>query len=84
MDETTKSSILHDMMRRLGGGAAEITVEDWLKFVQAQNDDYRTGPGIGEKVPHFALNDQHGQTRTLDNLAGPDGLLLVFSRSADW
>lgn len=84
MDAATKSSILHDMLRRLGGGATDITVEDWLKFVQAQNDDYRTGPAIGEKVPYFALTDQHGQTQTLDSLAGPNGLLLVFSRSADW
>jgi hypothetical protein len=72
------------MMRRLGSGGGDITVEDWLKFVQAQNDDYRTGPAVGEKAPYFALTDQHGHTRTLDNLVGPNGLLLVFSRSADW
>jgi hypothetical protein len=84
VDASTKTSILHGMMRRLGGGGTDITVEDWLKFVQAQNDDYRTGPAIGEKVPYFALTDQHANSRTLENLAGPNGLLLVFSRSADW
>jgi hypothetical protein len=84
MDTATKSSILHGMMRRLAGGGGDITIEDWLKFVQAQNDDYRTGPAVGEKVSYFALTDQHGHTPTLDNLMGPNGLLLVFSRSADW
>ena len=84
MDATTKASILHGMLRRLGAGGADITLPDWRDFVQAQNDNYRTGPSIGEKVPAFTLFDQHGQSRTLDNLMGPNGLMLVFSRSADW
>jgi hypothetical protein len=84
MDATTKASILHGIVRRLGAGGADITVKDWLDFVQAQNDGYRTGPAIGEKVPQFTLPDQHGQDRALSDLMGPDGLLLVFIRSADW
>jgi hypothetical protein len=84
MDATTKASILRGMIGRLGAGGADITLNDWLDFVQAQNDDYKTGPAIGEKVPQFALPDQHGQTRTLNDLMGTNGLLLVFSRSADW
>ena len=84
MDATTKASILHEMIRRMGAGGANITTSDWLDFVQAQNDDYKTGPAIGEKVPQFALADQNGQTRTLNDLMGTNGLLLVCSRSADW
>ena len=42
------------------------------------------GPQVGDKVPDFALPDQKGQTRSLASLAGPKGLVLVFSRSADW
>jgi hypothetical protein len=84
MDTATKASILHGMIRRLGAGGADIELKDWLDFVEAQNDGYRSGPEIGERVPEFALLDQYGQTRTLDNLTGPNGLLLVFSRSADW
>ena len=84
MDAITKASILHGMIRRLGAGGADITLKDWLDFVRAQNDDYRTGPAIGEKIPEFALSDQHGQIRTLNDLMGTNGLLLVFSRSADW
>jgi hypothetical protein len=84
MDATKKASILHGMVRRLGAGGAAITIEEWHDFVKAQNDGYKTGPEIGDKVPEFALTDQHGQIRTPDNLMGANGLLLVFSRSADW
>jgi hypothetical protein len=84
MDATTKASILHGMVRRLAAGGADIKVDDWLDFVHAQNDDYKTGPGIGDKVPPFTLPDQHGQARTLNDLTGSNGFLLVFSRSPDW
>lgn len=47
-------------------------------------DVTRLGPQVGEKVPDFALPDQHGRTRTLASLMGPKGLVLVFNRSADW
>jgi hypothetical protein len=30
------------------------------------------------------LPDQHGRRRALAELMGSNGLLLVFSRSADW
>ena len=84
MDATTKAAVLHDLVRKMGAGGADITTKDWLDFVEAQNDGYQTGPAVGEKVPDFALTDQHGQHRSLDELMGPNGLLLVFSRSADW
>ena len=42
------------------------------------------GPQVGDHVPDFALLDQNGDRRTLDSLMGPDGLMLVFFRSADW
>jgi hypothetical protein len=84
MDATAKASILRDMVRRMGAGGAGITTSDWLEFVEAQNDGFQTGPEIGQKVPDFALPDQHGNRRTLNELMGPQGLLLVFSRSADW
>ena len=42
------------------------------------------GPQVGETVPPFSLVDQHGAARDLESLMGPDGLMLVFSRSADW
>ena len=42
------------------------------------------GPQIGERVPDFTLQDQHGERRSLASLLGPRGLMLVFYRSADW
>ena len=84
MDATTKAAVLRDMTRRMGAGGADITTDEWLDFVEAQNHGYRTGPEIGQKIPDFTLTDQHGQNRSLEELMGPNGLLLVFSRSADW
>jgi hypothetical protein len=43
-----------------------------------------TGPAVGEKIPGFSALDQHGERRSFANLAGPNGLLLLFHRSADW
>ncbi len=47
-------------------------------------DVSRLGPQVGEVVPPFAMPDHAGVTRTLKDLLGPKGALLVFSRSADW
>jgi peroxiredoxin len=47
-------------------------------------DVQKLGPQVGTRVPDFSLPDQHGQTRTLQSLMGPKGLMLVFFRSADW
>ncbi|HVN91042.1 MAG TPA: hypothetical protein VMT61_14610 [Candidatus Binataceae bacterium] len=84
MEAQHKTNILHDIVRKMGAGGAEITSEGWLDFVEAQNDGFRTGPAVGEKIPDFTLPDQHGAMRSLCDLSGPNGLLLVFSRSAGW
>ena len=42
------------------------------------------GPNIGSKVPAFELADSTGVLRDLDSLATPSGLILFFTRSADW
>ena len=84
MEQETKAAVLHDVIRKYAAGGQDITPDDWRQFVEAQNDGYRTGPEIGQKVPDFTLPDQHGNGRALADLMGPNGLLLVFSRSADW
>jgi len=83
MEANAKATVLNEILRRRVAGEP-IKVEEWLEFVAAQNDGMRTGPEIGEKVPGFSLTDQYGKTRTLGDLTGRDGLLLVFSRSALW
>ena len=84
MDQKTKAAVLHDVIRKFAAGGKDITADVWRQFVEAQNDGYRTGPEIGDKVPDFTLPDQQGRSRSLSELMGPNGLLLVFSRSADW
>jgi hypothetical protein len=84
MDAKAKAEILTGMFRRRAAGDNSIAPEEWLQFVAAQNDGYRTGPEIGEKVPDFSLEDQNGKSWTLGDLTGRNGLLLVFSRSALW
>ena len=42
------------------------------------------GPAIRNAAPAINAPDQHSQTQTLTTLAGPNGLLLFFVRSADW
>ena len=43
-----------------------------------------SGPQVGDAVPDFSLTDQTCADRDLASLMGPNGLMLVFSRSADW
>jgi hypothetical protein len=47
-------------------------------------DVQKLGPQVGSRVPDFTLVDQRGQSRTLTSLIGPNGVMLVFFRSADW
>ena len=42
------------------------------------------GPEPGSSIPEFSATDQTGRARTLSDLTGPKGLMLVFFRSADW
>jgi hypothetical protein len=42
------------------------------------------GPQLGGRIADFRLQDQNGKVWTRESLIGPNGLMLVFSRSADW
>ncbi|MDA1183541.1 MAG: redoxin domain-containing protein [Acidobacteria bacterium] len=44
----------------------------------------RLGPQIGDRIADFRLEDQSGRTWTRDSILGPNGALLVLSRSVDW
>jgi hypothetical protein len=84
MEAAKKGEVLHDVVRKMMSGGADIQTNEWVEFVEAQNDGFRTGPEIGAKIPDFTLPDQSGRSRSLHDLKGPNGLLLIFSRSADW
>lgn len=47
-------------------------------------DTSKLGPQVGATVPPVSGVDQFGKTQSLASLSGPKGLMLVFSRSADW
>jgi len=42
------------------------------------------GLAVGEPIPLLDLVDQTGRRRSLKDLTGPSGLVLLFVRSADW
>lgn len=44
----------------------------------------QAGPGVGATLPAFEAVDQHGRRQSFETLRGPQGLVLVFFRSADW
>jgi len=57
-----------------------------LASAEASADDYGAdwGPEVGSQLTLLKAHDQAGTLRTLDNLAGEQGLLLFLNRSADW
>jgi len=82
-DLAEKAAVMREF-RRLRDAGEPIPDDLRARHVAATNDGYSTGPEPGERIPEFALPDQRGDARTLPDLAGPNGLLLVFHRSADW
>jgi len=82
-DLAEKAAIMREFGRRRAAGEP-VSEELYAKHIQATNDRYTTGPEPGQRIPAFALPDQNGDLRSLSNLTGPNGLLLVFHRSADW
>ena len=55
-----------------------------VALAAAQADVTKLGPAVGADAPGFSLVDQDGRTQTLSTVAGPQGTMLVFFRSADW
>ncbi len=82
-DLQEKAAIMREF-GRLRAAGQPVPDELQTRHVNATNDRYSTGPEPGEHVPDFSLPDQEGALRSVANLAGPRGLLLVFYRSADW
>lgn len=49
-----------------------------------QNDNWSTGPEVGERIPDFQAIDQNGNLRSFEDIKGPNGAYIEFYRSADW
>ncbi len=50
----------------------------------ARPDPMQLGPRIGDTLPAFEAPDQDGRPRDFASLRGPNGLVFVLFRSADW
>src|SRR5216683_2371947 len=83
MDAAMANSIFREFVKKRAAGG-KIDPAMVKQFIAASNNDPKTGPHVGEKVPDFTLTDQNSRQWSLHELMGPKGLLLVFFRSADW
>jgi hypothetical protein len=83
MTAAEKARALTEFMRRDGAGE-KIDPALLKTFIEAQNEDATSGVAIGQTAPDFELKDQNGRTHSLKSLMGRKGVLLVFTRSADW
>jgi hypothetical protein len=81
--DSTNAKVLTEVLKKMQTGG-KIEPSEFQDFVKAQNDRATTGLKVGERIPDFALPDQYGKQRKFRDLTGPAGLLLVFTRSADW
>jgi hypothetical protein len=79
----SSTELINSILSKMGTGQ-KIDPAEFKRFVDLQNNDLQTGPAVGNKVPDFALPDQNGRHWRLPELMGPKGMLLVFTRSADW
>jgi hypothetical protein len=53
-------------------------------FAAPARAEIATGPEVGERIPDIRTLDQYGKIRTFEDLRGPEGLLVLFYRTADW
>jgi hypothetical protein len=83
-NDLAEKAVIMREFRRLRAAGEPVPAELYAKFIHATNDNYTSGPEPGERLPDFSLSDQYGQIRNVANLAGRNGLFLVFHRSADW
>ncbi len=79
--------------RWLAGATLLIMISAPLSWAQeraeliplSENDrNVTTGPEVGDKLPDFQAVDRSGKTRDFDSLKGPEGLVFLVVRSADW
>lgn len=83
MDASQKAQVLTDVLGKLRSGQ-KVEPSEFREFSEAQNDGVTTGLAVGAHVPDFSLPDENSKERSLRDLMGPNGVLLVFIRSADW
>ena len=55
-----------------------------LRPVSPADQNMKTGPAVGQRIPKFYAVDQTGRRQNFKSLRGTHGLALLFVRSADW
>jgi len=70
-------------IRRIAALGLALTLVASLA-AQTAVDPTTLGPQVGQRSLPFTLPDQTGTPRDFTSLAGPNGTMLVFYRSADW
>ncbi len=48
------------------------------------DEDFPTGPAVGELLPDFTLPDQNGSLVTYSETRGTNKAFVLFYRSASW
>ena len=69
---------VHFFVGRLGPSSGQENQPTDLAFPSS------VGMEIGQPAPAFALSDQFGHEQSNQTLKGPEGMVLLFFRSADW
>ena len=70
--------------RTLLVASAALALAPFAQAAPQKGDLIEIGPAVGAHIPPLTATDSTGQPRTLANLSGPRGLVLVFFRSARW
>jgi hypothetical protein len=66
------------------GSFAAETKGDAAAIHKLLSDAADMGLPAGAAAPEIKLRDQSGRERDFASLSGPNGLVVVFFRSADW
>jgi len=79
-----KSILLTSALFTIAAAAGHGEDHKPLRPVPKSDQGLTTGPAVGERLPAFSAPDQHGRLQTFESLTGPQGLVLLVVRSADW
>ena len=84
VDQSKKQSATAAKLAVLMRAFAAATICFIGATAYAQSSAPVPGVKVGDRIPSIATVDQFGHPQTFESLRGQHGLLLLFSRSADW
>ncbi len=82
--QNIKRIIIAGRIAVLSSALAALTLLFGGATMDAQNSVNTAGVKVGDKIPSIAAVDQSDHPQTFESLRGTKGLVLLFSRSADW